>query len=135
MAEFRFDHVHLRSPDPEATAQYYERMFDAHVARSIHPPGTLFAGQRKYVMQLGGQTILIAPQAPNKPTAAPPVDPYFGLEHIGMTVSNVDAAVAELKAKGAEIALEPVARQPGVRLAFVRAPQGVLVELIQNDNK
>jgi catechol 2,3-dioxygenase-like lactoylglutathione lyase family enzyme len=131
MAEFKFDHVHLRSPDPEATAQYYEKMFDAQVARSIHPPGTLFAGQRKYVMNLGGQTILIAPKAPKGATAEPPKDPYFGLEHIGMKVSDVDATVAELKAKGAEIALEPVTRSPGLRLAFVRGPQGVLIELIQ----
>ena len=131
MTDFKFNHIHLRSPDPEGTAQYYEKMFGAQVTRSIHPPGTLFAGQRKYVMDLGGQTILIAPKDPKRPTAEPPRDPYFGLEHIGMIVSDVDAAVAELKAKGAEIALEPVTRQPGVRLAFVRAPQGVLVELIQ----
>ncbi len=131
MSEFKFNHVHLRSPDPEATAQYYEKMFGAQVERSIHPPGTLFAAQRKYVMNLGGQTILIAPKDPKRPTAEPPRDPYFGLEHIGMLVGNVDATVAELRAKGAEIALEPVNRQPGVRLAFVRGPQGVLIELIQ----
>ena len=131
MTDFKFNHIHLRSPDPEGTAQYYEKMFGAQVTRSIHPPGTLFAGQRKYVMDLGGQTILIAPKDPKRVTAEPPRDPYFGLEHIGMIVSDVDATVAELKAKGAEIALEPVTRQPGVRLAFVRAPQGVLVELIQ----
>ena len=34
MATFTHDHVHLRSPDPEATAQYYERMFGAEVLRS-----------------------------------------------------------------------------------------------------
>src|SRR5438270_13054170 len=26
MTEFSYDHVHLRSPDPEETARYYERM-------------------------------------------------------------------------------------------------------------
>ena len=29
MAKFTYDHIHLRSPDPERTAQYYERMFGA----------------------------------------------------------------------------------------------------------
>ena len=130
MAKFTFDHVHLRSPDPEATAQFYEKMFDAQVTRSIYPSGSSYAGQKRCVMKVGGQTILIAPQAVNKPTAAPPVDPYFGLEHIGMTVSDIDAIVTELKAKGAEIAM-PVTSRPGMLLAFVRGPQGVLVELIQ----
>ena len=34
MTTFTHDHVHLRSPDPEATAQFYERMFAAEVLRS-----------------------------------------------------------------------------------------------------
>jgi catechol 2,3-dioxygenase-like lactoylglutathione lyase family enzyme len=35
MAKFTHDHVHLRSPDPEATAQFYERMFGAEVLRTV----------------------------------------------------------------------------------------------------
>jgi len=31
MTVFKYDHVHLRSPDPEATAQFYENMFGAEV--------------------------------------------------------------------------------------------------------
>jgi lactoylglutathione lyase len=31
MARFAYDHMHLRSPDPEATAAFYERMFAAEV--------------------------------------------------------------------------------------------------------
>ena len=35
MAKFTYDHIHLRSPDPEATARYYERMFGAEVIRTM----------------------------------------------------------------------------------------------------
>ena len=31
MTEFAYDHVHLRSPDPDETARYYERMFGAEL--------------------------------------------------------------------------------------------------------
>src|SRR5262249_20087952 len=34
MAEFTYDHMHLRSPNPEATAAFYERMFGAEIIRS-----------------------------------------------------------------------------------------------------
>ena len=34
MATFTFDHVHLRSPDPEATAAFYEKMFVAESIRT-----------------------------------------------------------------------------------------------------
>jgi hypothetical protein len=35
MRDYRYDHVHLRSPDPDATARFFEAMFRAEVTRSI----------------------------------------------------------------------------------------------------
>src|SRR4051794_2070902 len=39
MTEFAYDHVHLRSPDPDETARYYERMFGAEVVKSVQSDG------------------------------------------------------------------------------------------------
>ncbi|HTW52732.1 MAG TPA: VOC family protein, partial [Stellaceae bacterium] len=39
MTEFRYDHVHLRSPDPEATAAWYAKMFGAEIVRSVMTSG------------------------------------------------------------------------------------------------
>jgi catechol 2,3-dioxygenase-like lactoylglutathione lyase family enzyme len=97
----------------------------------VYEPGTLYAGQVRISMRLGGQTVLIAPAHPQDPTAPAPAFPYYGLEHIGLTVDNVDNAVAELRAKGAEIALGPLTRSAGLRLAFIRGPEGIMVELVQ----
>jgi len=41
------------------------------------------------------------------------------------------AAVAELCANGADIGEGPVVRNPGLYLAIVRGPEGVMVELVQ----
>ena len=57
-----------------------------------------------------------------------PKFPYHGVEHFGFTVDDVDAAVAELRAKGAEIAVGPLTRDAGTRLAFVRGPEGIMPE-------
>ena len=57
--------------------------------------------------------------------------PHYGLEHIGLTVDDVDAAVEELRDKGAEIAIGPLTRNPGLRLAFIRGPEGIMIELVQ----
>ena len=57
--------------------------------------------------------------------------PHYGLEHIGLTVDDVDAAVEELRAIGAEIAIGPLTRNPGLLLAFVRGPEGIMIELVQ----
>jgi lactoylglutathione lyase len=57
--------------------------------------------------------------------------PEYRYDHFGLTVDNLDAAVSELRAKGAEIPVGPVMRSPGLYLAFVRGPEGVMVELVQ----
>lgn len=131
MRDYRYDHIHLRSPDPDATARFFEAMFGAVVKRDIYPPGTLYPGQQRIAMQVGGQKVLIAPPHPDGPTAGAPDFPYYGLEHFGLTIDNLDDTVEELRAKGAEIAIGPLTRSPGLRLAFIRGPEGLMIELVE----
>jgi len=131
MQDYRFDHIHLRSPDPEATARFFETVFGATVTRGVYPTGTLYPGQPRISLVLGGQKILIAPTHPHDPMAPAPAFPYYGLEHIGLTVDDLEAAVADLRARGAEIAIGPLTRDPGTHLAFIRGPEGVMIELVQ----
>jgi len=56
-----------------------------------------------------------------------------GLEHIGLRVTGIDEAVAELKRKGAEFTREPTTIRPGVRIAFLRGPQNVHIELLDRN--
>src|SRR5262249_9725866 len=113
MPTYTYDHIHLRSPDPDRMARFFETMFGAEVTRDIYPPGTLYPGQMRVRMRVGGQTVLIAPPHPHEQTGSAPAFPHYGLEHFGLTVDNLDEAVAELRAKGAEIAVGPVMRNPG----------------------
>ena len=127
MRDYQYDHIHLRSPDPEKTAAYYERMFGAEIVRSMQQ------GKPRIDLKLGGANIFIASVAPGDGVNPPPTTPYQGLDHFGMTVSGIDAVVAELKAKGAEFTREPTTVRPGVRVAFLRAPEGVSIELLDRN--
>ncbi len=127
MAKFTYDHIHLRSPNPEATAQYYERMFGAEVVR------TMQQGKPRIDLKLGGVDIFIAPVATGDGVNPAPTTPYQGLDHFGLRVSGIDAIVAELKAKGAEFTKEPTTVRPGVRVAFLRGPEGVSIELLDRN--
>src|SRR5215212_1236576 len=124
MATFTYDHIHLRSPNPEATATWYERMFGAEVIRTTQE------GKPRIDMKLGGADIFIAPVPPNSGVNPPPVTPYQGLDHFGLSVTGIDTIVADLKAKGAEFTMEPNNIRPGVRIAFLRGPEGVSIELL-----
>jgi lactoylglutathione lyase len=125
MAKFTWDHVHLRSPDPEATAQWFEKMLGAEVIRSMQQ------GQPRIDLKLGGANVFIAPVKAGDGVNAPPATPYQGLDHLGLTVTGIDAIAAELKAKGVEFTREPTTVRPGVRVCFIRGPQGVSIELLE----
>ena len=105
-----WDHVHLRSPDPEATAAWLEDV-------------------------LGGANVFIAKVETGDGVNSPPVTPYQGLDHFGLTVKDIDAVAAEIKAKGVEFTREPTTIRPGVRICFIRGPQGISVELLERDKK
>ena len=127
MATYTWDHIHLRSPDPEATAQWFERMFGAEIIRSMQE------GTPRIDLKLGGANIFIAPVAAGDGVNPPPVTPYQGLDHFGLTVRGIDAVAAELKAKGVEFTREPTTIRPGVRICFIRGPQGVSIELLERN--
>ena len=125
MAKFGWDHIHLRTPDPEATAKWYERTLGAEVIRSMQQ------GAPRIDLKLGGANIFIAPVTPGDGVNPPPTTPYQGLDHFGLTVTGIDVIAADLKAKGVEFTREPTTVRPGVRVCFIRAPEGVSIELLE----
>jgi len=125
MAKFTWDHVHLRTTEPEATAKWYESMLGAEVIR------TMQQGVPRIDLKLGGAYIFIAPVTQGDGVNPPPTTPYRGLDHFGLTVTGIDAIAADLKAKGVEFTREPVTIRPGVRICFIRAPEGVSIELLE----
>ena len=127
MAKYTWDHVHIRTKNPEATATWFERMLGAEVIRSMQQ------GQPRIDLQLGGASIFIAPVAAGDGVNPPPATPYQGLDHFGLSVSGIDAIAAELKGKGVEFTKEPATIRPGVRVCFIRGPEGVSIELLERN--
>jgi catechol 2,3-dioxygenase-like lactoylglutathione lyase family enzyme len=126
MTEFRFEHIHLRSADPEATAAWYERMFGARIVRGRQPDGS-----PRVDLKLGGIDVFIFHCKPGDGTRPAPITPYFGLDHFGLQVDDLDAAMTELNARGCEFTRGPVTVRPGLRVAFLRAPEEVSIEILE----
>ena len=125
MAKFTWDHIHLRTPDPEATAQWFEKMLGAEITRSMQQ------GAPRIDMKIGGANVFIAPVTAGSGVNPPPVTPYQGLDHFGLEVQDIDKVVADLKSKGAEFTMELKQARPGVRICFVRGPEGVSIEVLE----
>jgi lactoylglutathione lyase len=124
MANITWDHIHLKTPDPEEMAAWFEKMLGAEATRNpVH------AGER-IDLKLGGANIFIQRAQDHNP---PPQIPYRGLEHFGFLVPSVDEIAAELKAKGCEFTKEPTTVRKGIRICFIRGPQGISIELLERN--
>jgi catechol 2,3-dioxygenase-like lactoylglutathione lyase family enzyme len=55
----------------------------------------------------------------------------LGLRHITFAVDDVDAAVAALQGRGAELVGEVVSYGNSYRLCYIRGPEGIIVELAE----
>ncbi len=117
MATYTFDHIHLISPDPEKTADFYEKTFGAK--KSIRDLG---GGRKAVAVDLNGTKILI--RAKNEGEADKP-----SLDHYGIRTDNLEKAVAELKKQGVVFTMEIRQLRPDMKISYLRTPDGVSIEL------
>ncbi|MFC1847412.1 VOC family protein [Chloroflexota bacterium] len=117
MPNYQFDHVHLMSPDPLKTIEFYEKMFGAKkVSTRELPDGRVTAN-----LNLNGTTILITqPRSDSSQT---------GLGHFGIRTDDLETAVKELKASGVNFTQEVTEIRPGFKISFLLAPENVSIEL------
>ncbi len=119
MPKYWFDHIHLMSPDPAKTADFYQKMFGASLVR-VRDLGN---GRVSVRINLGGTDILISPTTGN--------DAQSGLNHFAFRTDNLVAAVDELKAKGVKFTTEVTKAASGSKVSYFLAPENESVELLE----
>ncbi len=117
MPDYWLDHIHLMSPEPVKTAEFYVKMFGAKQV-SIHELGN---GRVTVNLELNGATILVSQQAVDSAQT--------GLVHFGVGTDNLDEAVDDLKARGVEFTMDKREIRPGFKISFLTAPEKVSIEL------
>jgi len=126
-----FDHVHLISKDPQSTAAWYVDKLGGEIVKDVAVKGA----PQIYVEIGGGAMLIVRGERPGES-----VDSKTGLEwgadHFGVRVrGDFDAFCAGLKAKGVQFSVEPTQFNPTTQLAFINAPDGVSVELLNRQDK
>ena len=124
-ATIGFDHVHLVAEDPHKTAEWYADRLGGRIARS----GEVKGAPQVYV-SFGNFIVIVRGQRPaEKANDKPGLE--WGIDHFGVRVTgDFDAFCSELKAKGVTFSMEPTDFNPTTRIAFINAPDGVSVELL-----
>ncbi|MDO8717086.1 MAG: VOC family protein [Dehalococcoidales bacterium] len=119
MPKYTFDHIHLMSPDPVKTAEFYQNMFGA----SLINTRDLGNGRVSVTLKLDRVTVLISQSTGDSAQS--------GLSHFGLRVDNMNEAVDELKAKDVKFTREITQIGSGAKIAYLLAPENVSVELVE----
>jgi lactoylglutathione lyase len=111
---YRFHHRHLIVDDVPKTVAFYEDTLGAKKVQEMEFRGILIVR-----LELDGLPLTISPQI------------HAGVgDHIGLAVDDFAAAVAELRAKGAEFSVEPT--DTGfAKFAFIKDAAGTTLEVLQ----
>jgi len=118
MPKYAFDHVHLSSPDPVATAEFYKTRFGAKQMNDPDPAAERFTIN----LDLSGVTLLVSKAREGAPT---------GLGHFGIRSDDLDSSIEEFKGAGVPFTMEKTEVRPDFTISFITAPDDVSIELQQ----
>ncbi len=120
---YTFHHIHLRCEDLDGAIDYYQKMFDGEIIDTVE-----VRGLKIVKMEVGGQNIFLSPKFGEMVVEATSGNPRWGVYQLAFTVEDLDAVVADLQKKGAELEdLKP----EGLMMAFFKGPDNVQIELIE----
>ena len=122
-AQLTWDHLHMNSPEPVATADWYVDTFGPFAA-----PGE--SASRVQVVGFEGARIgnheFRWYESPTEGSAGTVLD------HFGWSVPNVDDACAAMAAAGAKILEDPKTVANRLRICFLEDPWGAKFELLED---
>ncbi len=117
-------HTRMRVNDIEKTVRFYTGVLGLKVARdSVSPRGARLV----FLQTPGSEEEIELCQLPN----AEPVSVQPDLMHLAFQVDNLAAVAAALQEKGIALSDGPHTTSSGDLIAFIDAPEGYEVELIQ----
>ena len=125
---YEFNHVHLKAPDPRKTAEWYATAFDfTIVSEIVRPSGDQFIVTRSP----DGVTVNISGARAGESLDSGNADVHWGLEHIGITIDDLDAELERLGEMGAVLKEGPIDVPGGPKIAFIAGPDDTRIELLQ----
>ena len=119
-----FDHVHIKTEQCRQAAEWFVEHFGARILYEREQEGG-----RIVRVELCGVHINFTSRRTWEELEPGSVDSRYGLEHIGIGTDDLEGVMSRLTAAGVEV-LSPIRTTPrGSKMAFVRAPGDVRVEL------
>ena len=123
--ECRFDHIHVMTRDVAAAGDWFRDFLGGRIVGRVES-----AERPRIDVDLGGVRLFISPYSASAGGISSS-DHRPGMDHVAFVVDDVDAAVAELSARGVIVLDQPFDSRPGVRAAFLQGPDNIRIELLK----
>ena len=116
--------LHLKTRDVESTAAWYMKFGVKN--RQVET----YDGSYTIVLDIDGLPLVITQHPYAEEMPGIPSSQFLGIEHLGFALEDFDSQINRLRQEGVEFFPESrMDEAPGERVAFVRAPDGVRLEL------
>tara|TARA_B100001013_G_scaffold36450_1_gene19597 strand:- start:63 stop:464 length:402 start_codon:yes stop_codon:yes gene_type:complete len=125
---YEFNHVHLKSPNPEVTANWYVQAFNFRIlSDAVRPVGDRFIR----CQTADGTAVNISGARTNENLGDGNADAHWGIEHFGINVGDIEEEIKRLEGMGAELLEGPIGDPGQLRIAFIKGPDDTRIELLQ----
>ncbi len=125
---FRINHIHLKSPDPKTLADWFVEAFNLTIdSDTVRDFGDRFISCHSE----DGLMVNISGARTGEKMGIGDADPHYGLEHFGFDVEDMGAEIKRLEGLGAVLADGPYDIPDGRKIAFIKVPDNIRIELIQ----
>ncbi len=123
---FRFHHVHIICRDLEKMIGFFTESIGAELVRRKK-----FGTADGASLNLQGTTINLRVARADEKLEGDASRTAYGYNHIGLEVEDIEVAFAELNAQGYLFFMPPT-DIPDLRIAFLRGPEDIVIELVQS---
>jgi lactoylglutathione lyase len=120
-----FDHVHHISKDPQSAASWFVDKLGGKIMSSAQSLGAI-----QIRVAFPNAMIIVRGARPGEQPGMKQ-STHWGADHFGFQIQgNFDGFCDELKKKGVVFTIEPNDPNPTTRMAFIKGPDDVSIELL-----
>ena len=118
---FKINHLHLKTPNPRKTVDFYVQYTGAKIVSERTAPN----GRATFRLNLHGVELNVTDFLEEQK-----LEQFYGLEHVAIDTDNFAGEVANIKAAGIKI-LEERVLPDGRKVCFFEGPEGVRLEFLE----
>lgn len=120
-----FNHVGIKCSNMEESIKFYTEIIGMEMDFEVEILGKRCVFVKKGIFTLELEEV--------KTKSEPPKGfPEFGLNHFTFRVDDIEAESKDLITRGAQFLIPPFLVRPERKTAFIKAPDGVLVQLVED---